>query len=215
MLKRAIDILGALAGLLLLGPILIVLAVWVRLDSPGGAIFRQRRAGWRGKPFTMLKFRTMRTDADPYGVSPKSGQDPRLTRIGRFLRETSLDEFPQLINVLRGEMSLVGPRPLYERQAALWNERQRRRLNVKPGLTGLAQIYGRGGLTHEEKIELDVEYVERQSFGLDIRLILQTVLKIGRSGEDIYEQKYSRNQEQEGVGGQKESGEDSHGSGVS
>jgi len=197
MLSRTIDILGSLAGLALFGGPMIVIAVAIRLESAGAAIFRQRRVGWRGKPFIMLKFRTMRSDADPYGQSPQTGQDPRLTRVGRLLRETSLDELPQLFHVLRGEMALVGPRPLYERQAALWNDRQRRRLEVRPGITGFAQVFGRGALTHEDKIELDVRYVETRSVWLDLRIILRTVFSaLGRS-DDIYEQRYSHDHQTE------------------
>jgi len=143
MLKRAFDITISLIAIVLLGPLLILIAILVRLDSPGAGVFRQRRAGWHGKPFVMLKFRTMRANVDPYGVSPHSGEDPRLTTLGRFLRESSLDELPQLWNVLTGSMSIVGPRPLYERQAELWTEHQHRRLDVKPGLTGYAQEIGR------------------------------------------------------------------------
>jgi lipopolysaccharide/colanic/teichoic acid biosynthesis glycosyltransferase len=162
------------------------------LDSPGEPVFRQRRAGWKGRPFVLLKFRTMRTDADPYGVSPHGANDPRLTRAGRWLREKSLDELPQLWNVLTGSMSLVGPRPLYERQAALWSERQRKRLDVPPGLTGYAQVFGRAALTHEDKIELDVFYVEHRSLALDLKILWKTLTGVlGEEGE-VYERQYSR-----------------------
>ena len=131
--KRAFDVLTGAIALFALGPALLGIALAIRLESPGGAIFRQRRAGRFGKAFDIWKFRTMRSDADPYGGSPHGGDDPRLTRLGRRLRETSLDELPQLLNVLAGTMSLVGPRPLYERQAEQWDDRQRRRLDVKAG----------------------------------------------------------------------------------
>jgi len=154
-------------------------------------VFRQERAGLGGRPFVFYKFRTMRLDADPYGASPKSGSDPRLTRLGRFLRETSLDELPQLVNILKGDMSLVGPRPLYVAQISEWNERQQRRLLVKPGLTGLAQISGRGTLTREEKLELDVRYVDTAGLWLDLKIVLATVAQVlGRRA--IYERQYSR-----------------------
>jgi len=195
MLSRAMDIVGSLLGIALLGGPMLLIAVLIRRESPGAAIFRQRRAGRFGRPFTMLKFRTMRADVDPYGASPAGGDDPRLTRTGRFLRETSLDELPQLFNVLRGEMALVGPRPLYERQAALWDARQRRRLEVRPGLTGYAQVYGRGGLTHEEKLELDVQYVERRSLALDLAILLRTVFAAAGRNGDVYERRYSRRRE--------------------
>ncbi len=190
--KRFLDITISFVALALLGPWMLVIGLIVRLESPGDSIFRQRRAGWRGRPFEMLKFRTMRPDVDPYGVSPHSGDDVRLTRIGKVLREKSLDELPQLINVLRGEMSLVGPRPLYERQAELWDQRQRRRLDVRPGITGYAQVYGRGELTHEDKIELDLIYVEKQSFWLDVKIVLKTIVDALRGRGAIYEQRYSR-----------------------
>lgn len=197
MLKRAIDILCAAACLAVLGLPMLLLAAAIRLTSPGPAIFRQRRAGWMGAPFVMFKFRTMRSDVDPYGISPHAADDPRLTRLGRFLRETSLDELPQVFNVLRGDMSLVGPRPLYERQAEQWNDRQRRRLNVRPGLTGYAQVYGRGNLSHEDKIDLDVYYVDNCNLMLDLKIILSTVALMALPGKDIYERRYSRYHERE------------------
>jgi lipopolysaccharide/colanic/teichoic acid biosynthesis glycosyltransferase len=205
MVKRLFDIVVSAILLLLAAPWIVMLAVWIRMDSPGDPIFRQRRAGWRGKGFVMLKFRTMRTDVDPYGMSPHSGDDPRLTRLGRSLRETSLDELPQLWNVFMGTMSLVGPRPLYERQAAQWTPRQRRRLDVKPGLTGYAQVMGRGTLTHEEKIELDLLYVDRHNLALDIKLLWQTLWG-GVGGRDVYEQRYSRGRSHELAAGEAEDG---------
>jgi len=191
--KRVLDLLVSLTAAVASLPLVIVIVVWIRLSSPGPAIFRQQRAGKNGEPFTLLKFRTMRTDADPFGPSPKSGQDPRLTGVGKFLREWSLDELPQLFNILRGEMSLVGPRPLYLSQMAEWNPTQRRRLEVKPGLTGLAQICGRAELTIENKLALDVEYVDKRSFGLDLRILWMTLGQlIGQ--RNIYEKRYSNRQ---------------------
>ncbi|MEI7836487.1 MAG: sugar transferase [Planctomycetota bacterium] len=196
-MKRWMDILLAGPALILLAGPMLLIAILIRRESPGDSIFRQRRAGWKGQPFVMLKFRTMRADVDSYGVSPHSGADARLTAVGRFLRETSLDELPQLINVLLGQMSLVGPRPLYERQAALWNNTQRRRLDVRPGLTGYAQVRGRGELTHEEKIEMDLYYVDRRCLALDARILWWTAKAcLGRSGE-VYERQYSRERETE------------------
>jgi len=189
--KRLLDIAFSLAAILLLSPVVAVITVVVKLSSKGPIIFKQERAGKDGKPFTFYKFRTMKVDIDPFGPSPKSPDDPRLTRIGRFLREYSLDELPQLFNVLKGDMSIVGPRPLYVAQIAEWNERQKKRLLVKPGLTGLAQICGRGELTVEEKLELDVKYVESAGFLLDLKILLRTAaLIVRRSG--IYEKRYSR-----------------------
>ena len=170
--KRTMDV--ALAGTALAAgwPFLAALAILIRIDSPGPVLFRQERAGRRMRPFTVYKFRTMRADADPYDVSPMGREDARLTRLGRWLREMTLDELPQLWNVLRGDMSIVGPRPLYMSQARQFDERERRRLEVRPGLTGLAQVLGRGEIPHEEKLELDVQYVERWSLRLDLKIIL-------------------------------------------
>ena len=152
MVKRTFDILVSVLLLPLLLVPMLVIALMIRLGSSGKAIFSQRRAGWRGKPFTMLKFRTMRIDADPYAGSPHSGEDPRLTRLGRLLRETSLDELPQLFNVILGQMSLVGPRP--ERPHFVRRHKALRevRLTVKPGLTGLAQIRSLYDLHPKHKI---------------------------------------------------------------
>lgn len=191
MVKRLFDIVVSLALLLLIWPGLLIIAALIRLESPGNAIFRQRRAGYKGQPFTLYKFRTMLRGVESYGVSPQSGEDPRLTRIGKFLRETSLDELPQLWNVLNGSMSLVGPRPLYERQAIQWNVRQRRRLDVRPGITGWAQVKGRGEIPLEEKIELDIYYLEHRSLLLDLKIIAYTVLQSIGKGQGIYEKRYS------------------------
>ncbi len=191
--KRAFDILVAGVLLVALWPLLLAIALAIRLSSRGAALFVQQRAGKDGKPFGLYKFRTMRLDVDPFGPSPKSGADPRLTRVGRWLREYSLDELPQLANIVKGDMSLVGPRPLYVSQMAEWDERQRRRLSVRPGLTGLAQISGRGALTREEKLELDVQYVERAGLRRDTAILLATLAHLcGRKG--IYEQNYSQDE---------------------
>jgi lipopolysaccharide/colanic/teichoic acid biosynthesis glycosyltransferase len=189
--KRLVDIFIALPAVVILLPVFVVIFIAVKLTSKGPAIFRQDRAGLNGKPFVFYKFRTMRIDVDPFGPSPKSGDDPRLTGIGRFLREHSLDELPQVYNVLKGEMSIVGPRPLYISQMAEWDQRQKKRLLVKPGITGLAQISGRGHLTREEKLELDVKYVEAASFLADIKTVMATIGQVlGREG--IYERRYSK-----------------------
>jgi len=189
--KRLFDIVAVLAASPLLIVITAVIAILIRLISGKNVIFSQQRAGKNMKPFTLYKFRTMRPDIDPFGPSPKTGADPRLTKIGNYLRLLSLDELPQFLNVLKGEMTLVGLRPLYMEQAKEWNQRQRKRLLVKPGLTGLAQISGRGSLTIEEKIELDVRYVENQTLWLDLRLILTTIFHILRP-KNIYEKNYSK-----------------------
>ena len=191
--KRIFDICISVLAIMVLLPVFTVIVIAIRVSSKGPAIFRQERAGKNGKPFMFYKFRTMKLSVDPFGASPKSSDDPRLTRIGRFLREYSLDELPQLLNILKGDMSIVGPRPLYVSQMGEWNEQQKKRLLVKPGLTGLAQISGRGELTREEKLELDVEYVETASFLTDIKIILTTIAQVfGR--KSIYEKKYSQTQ---------------------
>jgi len=191
--KRGIDIIISLLALITLSPILAVIAIVIKLGSKGPVIFKQQRAGKAGRPFVFYKFRTMKQDVDPFGASPKSGQDARLTKVGRFLREYSLDELPQFFNVLCGNMSLIGPRPLYLSQIMEWNERQKKRLLVGPGLTGLAQIRGRGALTQEEKLELDVQYVITMGFLTDIRIVIVTVFRVlGHKG--IYEKRYSQSE---------------------
>ena len=198
MMKRLFDLVFSLMALLMLWPVLVVIAIMIRMSSSGAALFTQTRAGKHGRPFTIYKFRTMRVDTEPYGASPQSGEDPRLTRVGQWLRETSLDELPQLFNVVKGDMSLVGPRPLYVSQMTEWNERQLKRLNVKPGLTGLAQISGRGELTIEQKLELDVQYTQTQSWPVDLHLLWRTVYQVfGR--HSIYEARYSESQMTRGI----------------
>jgi undecaprenyl phosphate N,N'-diacetylbacillosamine 1-phosphate transferase len=189
--KRGFDIIISLLVLIILCPALLFIVIAIRVTNKGPAIFRQKRAGKNGNPFVFYKFRTMIVDSEPFGPSPKSGKDPRLTKIGRILREYSLDELPQLFNILKGDMSVVGPRPLYLSQIPEWNERQKKRLLVKPGLTGLAQISGRGGITREEKLELDVKYVETAGFLVDVRIALATIASVfHRKG--IYEKRYSQ-----------------------
>jgi lipopolysaccharide/colanic/teichoic acid biosynthesis glycosyltransferase len=184
--KRIIDVVASALALAVGWPVLLVIAILIRRESPGPAFFHQERAGRGMKPFMMYKFRTMRTDVDPFGVSPQSAEDARLTRMGRRLRESSLDELPQLWNILRGDMSLVGPRPLYMAQAREFTERERRRLDVRPGLTGLAQIQGRGELPHKEKLEIDVQYVERQGLGLDLAILWRSFTRFFRR-HDVYQ----------------------------
>ncbi len=183
--------------MLVLSPLFAVLIILIKLGGEGPAIFKQTRAGKNGKPFTFYKFRTMKTGVDSFGPSPKSAQDPRLTKIGVFLREYSLDELPQLFNVLKGDMSLVGPRPLYLEQIAEWNDRQKKRLLVRPGLTGIAQISGRGDLTKEAKLAMDVEYVEKASLLLDFKIIFMTAWRV-LTCKSIYEKRYSRTEETRG-----------------
>ena len=188
--KRGLDVFISLSAMVVLLPVFAAVVTAIRLSSQGPAIFKQKRAGKNGQPFIFYKFRTMKLDVEPFGPSPKSDKDPRLTKAGRFLREYSLDELPQLFNILKGDMSIVGPRPLYISQIPEWSEQQKKRLLVKPGLTGLAQISGRGELTREEKLELDAKYVEMASFWLDCKIMLATVGRVfGR--KSIYEKKYS------------------------
>jgi lipopolysaccharide/colanic/teichoic acid biosynthesis glycosyltransferase len=174
-MPRAFDILIAFLALLLLSPVLAIAVVAIRLGSPGPAIYRQRRVGLGGREFELLKLRTMVQGSDPVGVGRVVARDdPRVTAAGRLLRRTSLDEIPNLINVLRGEMAIVGPRPTIPAQVKDYTPRQHRRHEVRPGLTGWAQVQGRAGIPWEERIELDVEYVERRSLALDVRILAQT-----------------------------------------
>ena len=190
-LKRGLDILVVASALIVLWPFLVAIGLIIRLSSKGPAVFKQERAGKDGIPFVFYKFRTMRADVDPFGPRPKLGDDPRLTKIGKSLREYSLDELPQLFNILKGDMSVVGPRPLYLLQIPEWSERQKKRLSVRPGLTGLAQISGRGRINREEKLELDVKYVETAGLSGDLRIVLATITQVfGR--KDIYEKRYSQ-----------------------
>jgi lipopolysaccharide/colanic/teichoic acid biosynthesis glycosyltransferase len=190
MLKLVADPLLAAVALLLLSPALLAIAVWIWLADGRPALIAQERAGKGGRPFRMLKFRTMVKDAieagkrlgleDPWGVVPG---DPRITRSGRFLRRTSLDELPQLLNVVRGEMSLVGPRPDLVEQVANYSERDRRRLAVLPGITGWSQVHGREEIGWPERFEQDAWYVEHWSLLLDARIALATFTQLFRREE--------------------------------
>jgi lipopolysaccharide/colanic/teichoic acid biosynthesis glycosyltransferase len=189
--KRVTDLIGAAMGLVLLFPLMMVIALLVRLSSPGPALFRQLRQGYGGRPFWFLKFRTMAVDAEHQlrdleplneaagGVLFKMRRDPRVTPLGRWLRRMSLDELPQLLNVLRGEMSLVGPRPLQMRDSALLEqlepEAYARRLTVLPGLTGAWQVGGRSETDARGMLQLDLDYVGRWSLGRDLCILWQTV----------------------------------------
>jgi lipopolysaccharide/colanic/teichoic acid biosynthesis glycosyltransferase len=170
-LKRVLDIAGALTGLVLAAPVMLAAAVYIRLTMGGGVLFRQERTGKDGATFTLFKFRTMRDGA---GLSDAE----RLTPAGILLRSLSIDELPQFWNVLRGEMSLVGPRPLLPHYLSHYTAAQRRRLDVKPGITGWAQVRGRNELVWEEKFRLDGWYVDHASNLLDLKILLQTVLAV-------------------------------------
>jgi lipopolysaccharide/colanic/teichoic acid biosynthesis glycosyltransferase len=173
--RRAFDIFAAALGLLLASPLLLVAMIAISLESRGSPIYRQGRIGLGGRPFEMLKLRTMRQGADPVGIGTAvTAGDPRVTRSGRLLRRFALDELPNLFNVLRGEMAIVGPRPTIASQVELYTPRQRRRLEVKPGITGWAQIHGRAGIPWEERIELDIHYLDHRSAWLDARIIART-----------------------------------------
>lgn len=184
--KRLVDLLGAAAGLLLVLPVFPLLVLLIRLDSPGPVFFRQRRVGLRGRVFYCYKFRSMVADAEvrkeelahlneASGAAFKIERDPRITGVGRFLRRSSLDEFPQLYNVLRGEMSVVGPRPQIPSEVAAYTPAQARRLQVRPGLTCLWQVSGRSHLDFEDWMELDLEYVRRRSPAFDLRILSRTI----------------------------------------
>jgi lipopolysaccharide/colanic/teichoic acid biosynthesis glycosyltransferase len=182
--RRAIDIVASAGGLLLSAPLLALAAAGIRLEGPGPVLYRQRRAGLHGRPFEMLKLRTMVTGAEHIGAGLAINEnDPRITRVGALLRRTSLDELPNLVNVLRGEMSLIGPRPTLPAQVEQYTERQRGRLSVKPGITGWAQVNGRASLPWPERIELDLYYIEHRSLALDLRILRRSVaLVFGGSG---------------------------------
>lgn len=176
--KRLLDVLCVLAVLVLFWWVYVITAVLVRLKLGSPVLFRQERPGKNGKIFKLCKFRSMTDERDEHGeLLP---DEVRLTRFGKLLRATSLDELPELFHVLKGEMSLVGPRPLLVKYLPLYNEHQARRHDVTPGLTGYAQVHGRNAISWEEKFDLDVYYVEHISFGLDLKILVQTVAKVFR-----------------------------------
>jgi sugar transferase EpsL len=180
--KRALDLAVTIPAAVLLAPVMAVVALLIVLTTGPPALFRQQRPGLRGEPFTLYKFRTMRDLRDAEG---RPLPDPRrLTRLGRFLRRTSLDELPELWNVLRGDMSLVGPRPLLMEYLERYTPEQMRRHEVRPGITGWTQLNGRNALTWEEKFRLDVWYIDNRSLGLDLRILVRTVWKV-LSGEGV------------------------------
>lgn len=187
LLKRLMDILGACVGLVLFFPLILLVAIAIRLESPGPVLFRQKRVGLNGEVFTMYKFRSMRQDAEQTlatishlnevkdGPLFKLKQDPRVTRVGRFIRKTSLDELPQFFNALLGNMSLVGPRPPLPREVIRYDEKDWQRLSVKPGLSGLWQVNGRSDLgSFQQMYQLDLRYIKEWSLWMDLKIILKT-----------------------------------------
>ncbi len=175
-IKRVVDIVGASVGIILFAPVMLVVALLVLLTMGRPVLFRQQRPGLRGKPFTLYKFRTMRDARTPSGeLLP---DELRLTTFGKWLRSTSLDELPELFNVFKGEMSLVGPRPLLMEYLPRYSPEQARRHEVKPGITGWAQVNGRNALTWEEKFRMDVWYVDHWNLWLDMKILLLTIWKV-------------------------------------
>jgi lipopolysaccharide/colanic/teichoic acid biosynthesis glycosyltransferase len=186
--KRLIDIIGASVGIILLSFLFIILGILIKIEDPGGTIFfSQKRIGLNGKEFRMYKFRSMVSNAEEKlqellkhneisGAMFKMKDDPRITKIGKFIRKTSIDELPQLFNVLKGEMSLVGPRPPLPREVAVYSKNDKQRLMVTPGCTGLWQVSGRNSIGFDEMVKLDLKYIRERSFLLDIKIILKTVL---------------------------------------
>jgi lipopolysaccharide/colanic/teichoic acid biosynthesis glycosyltransferase len=183
---RALDIVLAALMLVVAAPLILLAAIAIRLESRGPALFRQRRVGLHGRPLDLWKLRTMVSGAEAMGAGIYVLEgDPRITRIGRLLRRYSLDELPNLVNVLRGEMAIVGPRPTVQEQVDRYTERQRRRLEVKPGITGWAQVNGRASLPWPDRIELDVWYVDNRSLALDVRILLRTA-RLLLTGRGLY-----------------------------
>jgi undecaprenyl phosphate N,N'-diacetylbacillosamine 1-phosphate transferase len=184
--KRILDIFLSLWGLVLLSPLLCILSILILIESGAPVLFIQQRAGRNGKPFGILKFRTMIPDAVKVGLGLRTCEDdPRVTRIGKFMREYHLDELPQIINVIKGDMSIVGPRPTILSQVETYAPFERRRLEVRPGITGLAQVSGNNALSWEERIRLDVYYVDNVSLPMDVNIILRTFSTVANK-EGIY-----------------------------
>jgi undecaprenyl phosphate N,N'-diacetylbacillosamine 1-phosphate transferase len=178
-LKRIIDIISGVLGLIITSPLWLYVVIKIKAEDRGPVFFIQERVGKDGKLFRMYKFRSMVVGAEKKGLGVfVSTDDERITKIGKFIRKTSIDELPQLINVLKGEMSIVGPRPTLEYQVERYNKEQKRRLLVKPGITGWAQINGRNNMTWPEKIKLDLWYVDHWSIGLDFKIIGRTIILV-------------------------------------
>lgn len=184
--KRPLDLAAASATLLLLSPFLLTVAFAIRLESAGPVFYRQERVGRLGEGFRLVKFRSMVANAERIGAGVLvEKRDARVTRVGRWLRRWSLDELPQLFNVLAGSMSIVGPRPTLRYQVEQYDETQRRRLLVRPGITGWAQVHGRNAIAWDERIRLDLEYVERLSLATDLRILLKTIPTVVRGSGQL------------------------------
>ncbi len=175
--KRLLDFCLVTCGLLLIWPVLLIVCIWLHFANKGaGVFFTQERPGKDGKIFKVIKFKTMTDERDDSGKLLPDAK--RLTKVGRFVRSTSIDELPQLLNVLKGDMALIGPRPLLVRYLSLYNERQTRRHEVRPGITGWAQVNGRNAISWEEKFDYDVWYVDHVSLWLDLKIVLLTIKKV-------------------------------------
>lgn len=184
--KRAIDIIGAVLGLIILSPVFLIISIIIKLDSKGPAIFAHRRLGYKGEIIKVYKFRSMVTNAEElieklpeeqkleFYRNFKLENDPRITKIGHFLRKTSLDELPQLLNILKGDLTIVGPRPIVEKELKMYGKYGEKLLTVKPGLTGYWQVNGRSDTTYEERVQLDMDYIDKRSLLLDIVIIFKT-----------------------------------------
>ena len=177
-LKRVFDILGSGVGLLIFSPVFLLVTIIIKITMPGPVFFRQTRVGKNGVLFDILKFRSMKVDKAAEENHDFSKDEQRITVFGKFLRRSKIDELPQLLNVLKGDMSLVGPRPTVKEYADEYTQRQRRRLLVRPGMTGLAQVHGNAAISWDERIEYDLEYVDHFSILLDARILLKTVLVV-------------------------------------
>nr|WP_040207245.1 sugar transferase [Neobacillus jeddahensis] len=197
LMKRVIDIIGSACGIILLSFLFVIIAILIKVEDPKGTVFfSQKRVGLNGKEFKMYKFRSMVSNAEEKlqellkhnevsGAMFKMKEDPRITQVGKFIRKTSIDELPQLFNVLKGEMSLVGPRPPLPREVAVYSDHDKKRLLVAPGCTGLWQVSGRNSLGFEEMVELDLQYIHNRSLLYDIKIIFKTVLVLFGS-KDAY-----------------------------
>lgn len=184
-LKRLLDLLGSGVGLIITSPILLITVILLEIFMPGPIFFQQQRVGKNGKTFAILKFRSMKVDKEAEEKHDFTKDEERKTPFGNFIRRLKIDELPQLINVFRGDMSLVGPRPTVKEQTDLYNNYQRQRLNMRPGMTGLAQVNGNISLTWDERIDYDIDYVKNFTFLLDIKILLKTVAVV-IFGEDKF-----------------------------